>query len=192
MATIEGSDFIMRWTRFTAVMLLLTTRGYAANSDASVSEPSGFFWDKDIIQEEVVLMVRKDGIVSGKLLFVPTEILKVEDYFKQRQWVPAQVVVFKEGRLRLREEAPLPFIEHAALFPEKTEKKAAFVAKNGRPIMAGDGDSFVRRQIRVTYRHRAGEWVERGGPLPKCQGAKLPRTLRLLNTHQPLKLVVYG
>ena len=161
-------------------------------SEASEGRFSVYFWNSPIMREETVLMVRKEGLVSGRLLFRPIEILKIEDYFTKREWKPAEVVTAAGTSLILRDGAPLPFIEERELFPPKPEKKPAFATKDGRPIIAGDGTSFVKNQIRVTYRHRPNEWAERGGAVPECQGDRLPRTLQLLKEHRPLKMVVFG
>jgi len=189
----------------------ITAFAGGAPVDKGASAPTAdFFWRSSVQKEETVLLVNKGGVISGRLLFTPTEIIKIQDYFTEREWKPEDSVTVHGADLIVKQGASLPFMNEDALYPPKAGTDSAgnpvtagtgtlrpapavaWLTTSGRPIVAADGNSFVKHQIRVTYRHRPAEWTERGGPEPSSQIARLPRVMRLLTARQPLKIVVFG
>lgn len=130
------------------------------------------FWQSSLVTGEAVLL-SSDGNApaTGTLMFLPDKILSVTSY--------DGTVQYREGVDYTVEGRTLTAVPGSAISQVKnSDLKQGELAWN---IIGG-------KQILVTYQH-SGRWT---GPVQPYVGAQLPRTMRLLREHRPLRIVAFG
>ena len=143
-------------------------------------------WDSEVVYDEALTMVKKDGVAEAPLMFLPAEILGVTSADKTKEYEEGVDYVVEGSTFRLTADSRIPFYtEEEIIFDEKPEGKATYPMADGRWALS---DYFHHRQIEVTYK-KAEE-----GPkfqVPYC-GNLLPRTMDKLRNKESLTIVLYG
>lgn len=143
-------------------------------------------WDAEIIYDEALTMVKKDGVAEAPLMFTPVEILKVTSADKTQEYERGTDYEVEGSTFYLTEGSRIPFYtEEELIFDEKPEDKATYPMADGRWALS---DYFHHRQIEVTYRkaEQSSDFT-----VPYC-GNLLPRTMEKLKNKEPISIVLYG
>jgi lysophospholipase L1-like esterase len=129
-------------------------------------------WKGSLVRDEAVLLASDgSGPATGTLMFPPTRILSVTSY--------DGTIRYREGVDYTVEGRTLTALAGSSISQvEDKELKHGELAWN----------TIGGKQILVTYEH-SGRWT---GPVQAYVGGELPRTMRLLRQHRPLRIVAYG
>ncbi len=130
------------------------------------------FWQGSLVTDEAVLLSADGkGPATGTLMFAPEKILSVTSY--------DGTVQYREGVDYTVEGRTLTAVAGSAISEvQDSDLKHGELAWN---VIGG-------KQILVTYRH-SGRWT---GPVQPYVGSELPRTMRLLRQHRPVRIVAFG
>lgn len=147
-------------------------------------------WDTDTVWEESFMFMKdENGVAEAPFLYPPIKILKVSSSDGETVYEEGVDWVLTDGKIRLTESSRIYAYTEDELYPkEKPEKDGSF-PMNGRFLLFGESDFFIRNQIAVTYTCRRGEWK---GILPQLADKQLPRTFRMLRAGEPMNLHFYG
>jgi len=146
-------------------------------------------WNTDTVREESVLMVRDEqGRAEAPLLFVPDEIVRVENLAKGEVYEEGRDYVVRDGNIVLTEGSRIFSFGPEELFPENPEPGSFFPMPGGNSLFH-EGSFFIERQISVTYRCKNGQWM---GILPEKADGTLARSFGLLRSGKPFKWVLFG
>lgn len=145
-------------------------------------------WNADIIYDEGIAFVKKDGVAEAPLLFVPEEILSVTSADKTKTYEEGVDYILCGDKIRLTEDSRMfCFLQEEVIFDEEKPGKC-FATADGRFSLFSEGHFLHDRQIAVTYKKAGGQFPWK----PAYAGDLLPRTLGKLQKGEPVKIVVYG
>jgi len=145
-------------------------------------------WEGDMIIDESLTMVEKNGISEAPLLFVPDEILSVTsadktiEYYQEKDWT-----VNKNLFCLTKESSIFRFQEDDVLFDEEKPGKC-FATKDGRYSLFSEGHFFHDRQICITYKCANKDFNFK----PNFCGDVLVNTINKLRNKNNLRIVLYG
>lgn len=130
------------------------------------------FWEGSTVRDEAILLTSDGGTpATGTLMFPPSRILSVTSYDGTSQ--------YREGVDYTVQGRTLTAVPGSSISQiHDSDLKHGELAWN---IIGG-------KQVLVTYEH-SGRWT---GPVQPYVGGALPRTMRLLRQHRPLRIVAYG
>jgi lysophospholipase L1-like esterase len=130
------------------------------------------FWQGSVVSDEAVLLSSNgNGPATGTLMFPPTRILSVTSYDGSVQ--------YQEGVDYTVQGRTLAAVAGSAISQiHDSDLQHGDLAWN---VVGG-------KQVLVTYQH-SGRWT---GPVQPFVGGDLPRTMRLLGQHRPLRIVAFG
>ncbi len=144
----------------------------ALQSSVELSDIMKPFWEGSTVSREAVLMLSMNGKpAEGTLMFTPKRILSVTD--------SSMTVSYDEG-------TDYSFVGRTFM---RTPHSRMTQVKN-EELLKGElkWNKIGGKQVFVTYKH-ADMWT---GPVQSYIGEHLPRTMRKLSAHSPLKIVAYG
>ncbi len=144
-------------------------------------------WDTDTVELESVLFI--EGEDSAPLLFPADEILGVFSADLTAEYREGVDWALRDGCLVRLPSSAMPVISLAEYYPAEHRDGMDFgCTVEGRPfIRFGEGDTFLGRQIAVTYRKSAA-WT---GPVPET-AKTLTRFREKLTKGAPVRVVFYG
>ena len=148
------------------------------------------FWNGPVMYRESILPVSRDGgLPEAKLLFLPEEILCVENSGLSRQYQQGQDWVLEGNTFRLTKDSSIPFMTEEELYcaehiPGQTMPKTDVGA-----VLYQEGSFFHDLQTLVTYRHDNDRWT---GEIPVSAEEQLPKTFEKLRRAESLRLVLFG
>ena len=150
------------------------------------------FWKGGKITNETVMFVGKEDV--GVLLYKPRKIISVKNYFLDREYIQGKDYLVKDNKIyRLSDE--IPFWQESEYYPTVFERYRIGANKEicdrlggERFLKYGEGDTFTKMQIAVTYEH-CGKW---NGPTPRDKSEKFSRVLKKLKSGTPCKFLFYG
>lgn len=145
-------------------------------------------WKSDVIYDESLTMVCKDGVCKAPLLFWPEEILSVTSADKTRTYEEGIDWIVKEREIILTPESNIFCFQEEDLVFEQELPGRSFKRLDGKYELFREGHFFHDRQISVTYRKKEGHldiWPE------PCK-SKLPRTITKLENREATKILLYG
>ncbi len=146
-------------------------------------------WNTEIIYDESLTMVRKDGKAEAALLFEPKEILSVTSADKTEEYKECTDWEFCDGKFCLTKGSRIFAFEEEELINEDCTKLLDYrETLDGRYSLFQEDHFFHDRQIAVTYR-------KAGGSLPCAPlfcGELLPRTMKKLHSGERLRIVTFG
>lgn len=149
------------------------------------------YWEGNIVYNESVFPLENaDGSIDDiPLLYKAEKILAVRDATLATTYEENTDYELVDGKLRIKKEGNITTITNDWMYPKTgTPGSDCFNRTGGGLIRFGEGDTFHRRQIVVTYVH-IDSWKE---PIPESQGIKLPKTLAKLENKEPLNIVFFG
>jgi len=146
-------------------------------------------WEGGVVYNETVMFVdNADGSVDpAPLLYEPSEILSVRSFDLLTEYQPGIDYTVENGRIALTLCSRIHRWAYSDYYPAHAIPGATFEKTGGGYIAFGEGDTFFKTQIAVTYRHK-GRW---NGVKPVFAG-ELKNTLRKLRTGEKVTIVYYG
>lgn len=149
------------------------------------------FWRAKTIENETMAFV---GDEAGVLLFEPTKILSVKDYYLQNEYVLGEDYRVSE-RFFYRISDKIKYWRESEYYLDyfdvyKIGAKKQICARFGKQkyLKFGEGNTFTDRQIAISYEH-SDEW---DGPIPRAKSDKFVRALQKIKSGKPCKLLFYG
>lgn len=150
-----------------------------------------YIWDSNIVYNESVVLIEKDGQISGNLLFNPIEIISVRDYTLEKEYLSEEFEI-NGNIIKATSESTMPFFtENQSIGVELKEGYALSASEAkipGETILFTEGVGIVMHIVNVTYTYN-GEW---DGPVQNYQGQYLTNVLDKLENSQPVNMVVFG
>ncbi len=144
----------------------------ALKSTQDISELTQPFWEGDRVSGEAVLLTSLNSQpATGTLMFQPDRIISVSSYDGSIQ--------YQEGTDFTVEGRTLVAMNHSLINQIRDADML-----NGELAWNQIGG----KQVLVTYEH-SDAWT---GPVQPYIGDDLPKSLRILQTRQPLRIVAYG
>jgi lysophospholipase L1-like esterase len=158
--------------------------------DATQLQP---FWRSSTMHGESVLFIKDgEGGAKGKLLFMPTKVLKVASSSGEIVYEPGRDYVWQPGS----KEITLPTgsrilwkTPHDLRRPAKSQKYALTHRDGNGEILFGATHEYHDLQTLITYEHDPAEWK---GPKPSFAGKELPKTVKMLADKKPLRIALLG
>ncbi|HOW65605.1 MAG TPA: SGNH/GDSL hydrolase family protein [Candidatus Paceibacterota bacterium] len=152
------------------------------------------FWLSRTMEGESVLFIRPDDSSPPRasLLFEPTRILSVRDSAGEKTYEEGRDYIWKRGarEILLPPGSRITFKLPRDLRRPAGTQRYALTHRDGQgEILFGAGHEYHDMQILVTYLHRRDSWP---GPVPSYADDRLPRTVRMLQRRQPLRIALLG
>lgn len=161
-------------------------------------------WEGGEIYRETVAMIKSDGICEGRLLFAPSEILKVESYDGEIEYEQGKDYVITGMKIVAAENGKIPYTDWSIFFHEDREQAQKehdsgklklcldpIETNDGRYItlMALDNPEYVTGwQLAVTYK-TCGCWE---GYIPVSKVSMLPKVYGKLKNKKQVNILLYG
>ena len=146
-------------------------------------------WQGDTVYNESVMFVGKDDEAS--LLYTPSEIVSVRSSDLKTEYKAGVDYELVGGKLVLCEGSSIPVMAYDEYYPKNGSDYGCFGSNLGaeRPFVRwGEGDTFTKYQVSVTYRHTDPYQ----GFVPKGQSECFPKTLAKLKNGEDVTIVFYG
>lgn len=151
------------------------------------------FWQSTVMRGESVLFLKDaEGAAKGKLLFVPTKILKVTSSSQETVYEAGKDYVWQSGTNEITLPAGSKIISKRPenlRRPAKSQKYALTHRDGNGEIFFGATHEYHDMQTLVTYEHEPTAWK---GPTPTFAGQELPKTVKLLSEKKLLKIALLG
>ena len=151
-------------------------------------------WKTDKVVNETFMFLGEGD--EAPFLFSPTEILRVSNYFLNKDYVEGKDYLIKDGKFIPLSDGEIPYYQIEEYYT--TEKghygilvdmeKIPYKLDGVRYLAYGEGDTFTRNQVAVTYRTNA-KWQ---GKVPQGKCERLGGFLSKLENKQPINLTFYG
>ena len=148
------------------------------------------FWSGDeVLRESFMPLREKDGSIAPiRLLYRADEILRVQSATLEKEYAPQTDYSLQNGCLVIPYGSAIPVMEYNDYYLEKEDPGRCFEHSVSGWIRFAERDYCHLRQTVVSYRH-SDEWT---GTIPENKLPLLPRTASLLQTRQPLRLLIFG
>lgn len=151
---------------------------------------TAFYFDSQIIYNETVMFVERDGEFSErKLLYKPAKVLEVRSYDLQTQYTEGKDYEVTEDGIRILPGSSFPTLKEEDFFVDQPlSADTAFKSiSTGKYLRYDEGIFFPSHQVCVTYL-RTEEYY---GPDVTPSG-KLEKTRKKLENRENLTVVFYG
>lgn len=186
--------------------------------DGTMNDLVKNFWQNDTMYDETVILTAKTDengeIVSlpqGDLLFAPTEIISVKQYFhadnsgivefeKDKDYTVSGKTITVKGEItedaegkKTSVDTKMPYItdrqmEGKDIFPGLGSLNTGIPSKDGGYLPFSESYYIVQTQISVTYKHN-GVW---NGAVPSYLGEKFTTAMNKLKNKETVELLVFG
>lgn len=151
-------------------------------------------WEGDSVCYETVLFVGEED--EAALLYPIDEVLGVYDYGQQIVYTEGVDYVIVDGKIKRLKGGNTPYIpieeyyrETPAAVNVAVVRERCAEAPEGRGyFMFGEADTFTKRQIAVSYRHKQ-KWT---GAVPQSKRAVFEEALKKLERKEPFDLLFFG
>jgi len=148
-------------------------------------------WQGDIVYNETLMFIEDENgnAPPAPLLYSPTEVLSVRSFDLSTEFIPGEdYTVNGDGCIVLTQNSRITKWSYLQYYPQAAITGGTFDKTGGGFIAFGEGDTFFKTQVAVTYRH-AGRWA---GPVPGNNGTRLEKTLQKLESGEELTIIYYG
>ncbi|MBQ2956143.1 MAG: SGNH/GDSL hydrolase family protein [Clostridia bacterium] len=146
-------------------------------------------WDTGMMYEESILFLRDgEGRAEAALLYDPVEVIRVECLAKGEVYEENIDYTVENGRIVLTENSRIFSFAKDELFPADPAPGESFPMPGGNSLFH-EGAFFIERQTAVTYRCEEGQW---NGVRPALAEKELARSLSLLRSGKPMRMVLFG
>lgn len=147
-------------------------------------------WLGNIVYNETLMFVEdEDGLAPpAPLLFTPDEILSVRSFDLAVKYERDIDYTVQNGCIVLTENSRIFKWCHHNYYPTAAIPGGTFEKTGGGFIAFGEGDTFFKTQVAVTYRHTQ-QWQ---GIVPGNKGGRLEKTRSKLVNKKALTIVYYG
>lgn len=150
-------------------------------------------WAGNFIYNESVLFVGKDD--RAPLLYKVEKIISVMSHDLRTEYAAGRDFIYKDGLLGLTGDTAIPFMTLGEYYPETgilLGNPDANVLHCNRPdhryLVFGEGDTFTRRQVVVTYQTKDA-W---NGFIPAGQPDRFARLFEKMAAKRDVTVVTYG
>ena len=155
------------------------------------------YWMGNVIYNEQLMVVEKDGKTEGHLLYEPERILSVRDWSLKTEYVEGRDFVVSGNTLTLPEGSSIPvFRDEWARGENVPEEYPEGNAGTGYQMIGEDGSVMYtetgliwRNYIHVSYVYDPAD-VDR--TKVKAFGDELYGLTQMIQNKQPVKMVVFG
>lgn len=152
------------------------------------------YWHTREIYNETVMFVGADD--SAPLLYDAKEILSVRNYGLDIEYEEGADYTYENGVLKRTADSSIPYFEiddYYRTSPDSVgiavdKSKISLELEGDRYLKYGEGDTFTKKQIAVTYRH-SSPWE---GPIPAGKSEKLAKSLAKLKSGEETTVLFYG
>jgi hypothetical protein len=146
------------------------------------------FWNTKIVYNETLMFVGKDD--KAPLMFLAEEIISVRSYDLETEYVLGIDYTIEDNCLVLTENTSMPYFNTDEYYPLVPVTGSAFgcTRSDHNFILFGEGDTFCKNQIAVTYKHNERWTMEK----PLSQSEKFSKTIQKLKTGENVNIVFYG
>lgn len=146
------------------------------------------FWDSKYMYNETMMFVGKDD--TPCMLFEADEVISVRSYDLQTEYVENVDYIIQDNCIMLTENTRIPYFTEDEYYPTEYIKGAVFgcTRSDKNYILFGEGDTFCKKQIAVTYKHTS----RYTGPIIEDMSDRFQMTLAKLNAGFPVNVVFYG
>lgn len=147
-------------------------------------------WLGDIVYNETLMFVEdENGIVPpAPLLYTPDEILSVRSFDLALEYEQGIDYTVQNGCIVLTENSRIFKWSHNDYYPTAAIPGGTFEKTGGGFIAFGEGNTFFKTQVAVTYRH-TDPWQ---GIVPRNIGGRLQKSREKLTNGEALTVVYYG
>ena len=143
------------------------------------------FWRSRNVYNETVTFKGIDD--EAQLLYTPTRIISVYDYFLEKEYVEGQDFVIEGKTIKLTQNTSINYWTNYYSDTYSNALQQAMVTAEGKYVYASETEAN-RHQISVSYEHN-DVWT---GAVPVDQSAKLTRSLSKLKNGQTIKIGITG
>ncbi len=109
------------------------------------------FWKTDVVYNETVMFISKTD--STPLLYKPKQIISVRSYDLEIEYIEGKDYIIKNGKISLTKNTTIPYFKKSEFYLKKEIPGYSFVCtkENVPYIFFGEGDTFTKKQIAITY-----------------------------------------
>ncbi len=148
-------------------------------------------WQGDIVYNETLMFVEDENgnVPPAPLLYKPDEVISLRSFDLATEYVPGEdYTVDGNGCIVLTENSRIVKWSYAEYYPPEAIPSRTFDKTGGGYLSFGEGDTYYKTQVAVTYRH-SDAWE---GDFPVYKGDKLEKTMAKLKNGENLTIVYYG
>jgi hypothetical protein len=147
-------------------------------------------WQGNVVYNETLMFIQdaNGDVPPAPLLYKPTEILSVRSFDLATEYTPDVDYIVENGCIVLTESSRIYNWQYLDYYPTAAIPGRTFEKTGGGFIAFGEGDTFFKTQVAVTYRH-AREWE---GIIPANKCGRLEKTVNKLKNKEELTIVYYG
>lgn len=146
------------------------------------------FWNSKYMYNETMMFVGKDDCPS--MLFTAEEVISVRSYDLKTEYKEGKDYIIEDNCIKLTPDTSIPYFTEDEYYPLTYIQGSSFgcTREDKNYILFGEGDTFCKKQIAVTYRHSGRNKT----PEIKDMSDRFPRSIAKLKAGMPLKVVFYG
>ncbi len=152
------------------------------------------YWDTDVIYNETVMFVGEND--EAPLLYKPTEVISVRNYGLNIEYKEDVDYIIEDGKIKRTANSSMPYFEMDEYYLNSPDSIAIKVIneKADTPLTGtkylkyGEGNTFTKNQIAITYRH-ADTWQ---GTKPQGKSTRLANVLTKIRNAEDVNIVYYG
>lgn len=149
------------------------------------------FWKGESMENETLMFVGEGDV--GVLLYEPERVISVRDYRLEKTYERSDYRI--EGKKFFRLNEKIPCWKESEYYKTDFDQYRIGAAKEicarlggERFLKYGEGDTFTKMQIAITYTHK-DKWE---GPVPQGKSGKFSQVLQKLKRGEKCKLLFYG
>jgi lysophospholipase L1-like esterase len=148
------------------------------------------YWSSPNIKNETLMFVEdKDGTVPpAPLMYSNLSDVKVTSYDQSVEFVNGVDFKLVDGNIFILPNSRIPVWKYHEFFLEKPVENASFPCLEDGYQVYGEGDTFVKTQVCVSYTH-TDEWDRF---IPPKQEDRLSGFRNRLRKQEPVNIVFYG
>ena len=152
------------------------------------------YWDSNVVYNETVMFVGADD--EAPLLYNPTRIVSVRNYGLDIEYKEGVDYVIENNKIKRTPNSSIPYFEVDQYYLSSPDSIAIKVLNDKadtpltgtRYLKYGEGDTFTRKQIAITYCH-ADTWQ---GTKPQGKSSRLANVLTKIKNADDVNIVYYG
>ena len=143
------------------------------------------FWRSRNVYNETLTFKSIDD--EAQLLYTPTRIVSVYDYFLEKEYVEGVDYVLQGNKIKLTQDTSINYWTNYYSDTYTSALQQSMVTANGKYVYASETEAN-RHQISVSYEHN-GVWT---GAVPVDQSSKIPSARAKLQNGQTIKVGITG
>lgn len=155
------------------------------------------YYEGDVVYYETCMFIGEESCVHT--LFPIEEMISVLNYSLNEKYEEGIDYIFKGNTIQRLKGSRMPYFEPKDIFLQEPNDKGTLLEIIDKDILKscpgakyflyGEQDTFTKKQIAVTYKHKEGEWK---GTRAKYQGDKLSAFLKKIQNHEKATIVFTG